>query len=75
MNAAPLDIGQRRFTVDRVAEHIEHSRQNFFTDRSLQWAASVNDCHASREPLRGRQRDPTHMTRISLRQYFDDDAI
>ena len=31
--------------------------------------------HAASETLRGRQRDPTHMTRIALLQHFDDDLF
>ena len=42
MDRAPLDIGQRRLAVDRVAEHVEHSRENPFAHRRLERAAEVS---------------------------------
>ena len=73
MHRTPLDIGQRRFAVDGVAEHVEHARENPFAHRRLQRPARVLHRHAARETLRGRQRNPAHVMRVELRQHFDDD--
>ena len=75
MHRTPLDIGQRRLAVDGVAEHVEHPRENPFADRRLQRPARVLHRHAASETLRGRQRNPAHVMRITLRQHFDDDLL
>ena len=75
MHRTPLDIGQRRFAVDGVAEHVEHPRENSLADRRLQRPARVLHRHAASETLRGRQRDSAHVMRIELRQHLDDDLF
>ena len=75
MHRTPLDIGQRRLAVDGVAKHVEHARENSFADRRFQRPARVLHRHAARETLRGRQRNPAHVMRITLRQHFDDDLL
>ena len=75
MHRTPLDIGQCRFAVDGVAKHVEHPRENRFAHRRFQRSARVLHRHAASETLRGRQRNPAHVTRISLRQHFDDDLL
>ncbi len=75
MHRTPLDMGQCCFAVYGVAEHVEHPRENRFAHRRNQRSACVLYHHAARETLRGRQRDPAHVTRIELRQHFDDDLL
>jgi hypothetical protein len=58
----------------RIAEHVEHARENSLADRRLQRPARVFHRHAARQALRGGQRDSAHAMRIELRQNLDGDA-
>ncbi len=73
VHGAPLHVGQRCFTIDRVTEHVEHTRQDALAYGCLQGSAGVLNGHPPREPLRGRQGNPAHVMCIALGQYFDDD--
>ena len=75
MHGTPLDIRRRRLTVNGVAKHIEHSRENGFADWRLQWPARVGDRHAARQTLGRRQGNPAHVARIALSQHLDDDLF
>ena len=75
MHRTPLHICRRRFTVDGIAEHIEHAREDALADRCLQRPAGVFHRHTTRQALGGGQRNATHAMRIQLRQHFDDDLI
>ena len=75
MHGTPLHICRRRFTVDGIAEHVEHARENALADRCLQRPAGVFHRHATRQALGGGQRNATHAMRIQLRQHFDDDLL
>jgi hypothetical protein len=74
MHGTPLDLVQRRSTVNDVAEHVEHPAEHTLADRSLQRAARIHDAHAAGEALCGCQRDAAHVARVALRQHFDRDA-
>ena len=75
MYGAPFDIAGRRMTVDDVAEHVEHARQDRLADRCHQRPAGVFHDHAARQPFGGRQRDPAHPVRIELGQHLDRDMF
>ena len=75
MHRTPLDIRRRRLTVNRVAKHVKHPRENGLADWCFQRPARIRDHHAARESLRGRQRNPAHMPRVALRQHFDDNLL
>jgi hypothetical protein len=60
---------------DRVAENVEHSRENSFADRRLERTACILHRHAASETLRRREGDPAHVMRVTLRQDFDDDFL
>ena len=74
MHGAPLDAFERRLAVDDVAEHVEHSGENFFAHRGLERAARVHHGHSAGKTLRRRQRDPAYVTRVTLGQHLDDDS-
>ena len=74
MHGAPLDVRQRRSTVDHVAEDVEHAREDPLADRRLQRPAGVLHRHATRETFRRRQSNPAHVMRVTLGQHFDDDS-
>jgi hypothetical protein len=73
VRATEAPDGQRRFAIDGVAEYVEHPRQDRVADGRLQRSARVLHRHSASKTLRGRQGNPAHMTRILLRQHFDDD--
>ena len=75
MDGAPLDICRCRLAVDGIAENVEHARENSLADRRLQRPTRVLHRHTASKTLRGRQRNPAHVTRIALRQHFDDDLF
>ena len=75
MHGTPLDIQRRRLTVNGVAKHIEHPRENGFAHRGFQRPARVRHRHATRQTLGRRQSNPAHVTRVPLRQHFDDDLF
>ncbi len=75
MDRTPLDIRRRGFTIDRLAEDIEHARENSFPDRRLERPAGILDGHAARQTLRRRERNPADVLRIALRQNFDDNLV
>jgi hypothetical protein len=55
MHRTPLHLRRRRLTVNGIAEHVEHPRENGFAHRCFQRPARVRDHHAARQPLRRRQ--------------------
>lgn len=70
MHAAPFDGGCRQ-AVDGRAEHIEHPRQDFPSDRRQQGPATINDTHATGQPLGERQGDAAYPLCIKLGQDFN----
>ena len=73
MNGPPLDLRRFRLPINGVAEDVEHSRNNGFSDGDLQRAARILDRHSSGQPLRRRQGDSANAAGIELRHHFDDD--
>jgi hypothetical protein len=51
----------------RIAENVEHSRENSLADRRLQRPARVFHRGAAGQALGGGQRDSTHAMRVELR--------
>ena len=68
MDVAPLDAGRRRQAVDGIPENVEHSRQNLFADRRLQFPAGVFHGVAAGEPFGWGQRDSPSGVGIELCQ-------
>ena len=66
-------IGERGATIDDVAEHIEHARENSLANRHFQRTLRIQDWATANQTLSRRHRDATHMAGIAMSQYFDDD--
>ena len=73
MDAAPFHTRRCRQAVDGVAEDVEHSRNDLFADRHLQWPAGILHGHAASEALRGIERDSADMMSVELHQHLNGD--
>src|SRR5664279_3007874 len=73
MHRPPLHIDRRRQAVDRVAEDIEHAREDGLAHRRSERTAGVERRHAPSQTLRGCERDAAHVLRIALGEHLDDD--
>ena len=75
---APLNIGWSRLAVDRITEHVEHSRENSLADGHHQRPSRVVDRPClERDPAWGVTRDPSipqilrvKLTKLILRLQF-----
>ena len=72
MHTAPVRIRRLRLTVDCVAEHIEHSRNDCLTHRHLKRLTRIPNRHSASKPLSGCERNSTHTVRVDLLHHLDD---